>query len=122
MKVRVNEEIVVDVKVSQTASTPSGNGYFSVDYLVDGICIHRAFSGCVSGAPNPIAALDSCFEVTEYHYQDIPDPDPKPESIPVSVGKLYGGTSGERPAWWITRRKTHRQAIIDAFAQIVPEE
>jgi len=121
MKIKVNDKIVVEPRINQTSVTPSGNAYYNIDYLVDGICVHNATTGCIGGAPNPIAMLDRTYSYSEYHYQDIPNPDPQPESLPISDGKLCGGSSGGRPCWWVEKEKTHRQAIIDAVSQIVPD-
>jgi len=115
MKVRVNEKIVAEVKITQTTVCPAGTAYYTIDYLIDGVCIHSATTGAIYGAPNPIAMLDRIYSLNEYHYQDIDNPDPEPEGI-TGIKK---GSSGGRPAWWIEKSKTHRQAIIDAASQIV---
>jgi len=94
---------------------PAGTAYYTIDYLIDGVCIHSATTGAIYGAPNPIAMLDRFFTWNEYHYQDIDNPDPEPEGI----AGIKKGTTGGRPAWWIEKSKTHRQAIIDAVSQIV---
>ena len=117
MKIKVNENIIVEPQIRQTSTTPSGNAYYNISYLIDGICVHNATTGCISGSPNPIAMLDHTYESTETHYQDIANPDPAPES--VQNGKIQIGSVGGRPAWWIVRQKTHREAIIEAVAQIV---
>jgi hypothetical protein len=115
MKVRVNEKIVVEVKITKTMECPAGTAYYNIDYMIDGVCIHNATTGAIYGAPNPIEMLDRQYTWTEYHYEDIPNPDPRP-------AKYTGaGSSNGRPAWWIEKSKTHRQAIIDAVSQIVSE-
>lgn len=113
MKVKVAEGIVVEVQTIQKQTCPAGTAYWQVDYLVDGLCIHSATTGAIFGNPDVIAMLDREYEVTDYHYQDIENPDPKPEH---KKGMFLGeGTTSGRPAWWQTRKITHRQAIIDAY-------
>jgi len=127
MKVRVNDKITAEVKITQTTVCPerencgSGTAYYTIDYLINGVCIHSATTGAIYGSPNPIAMLDRFFTVSEYHYQDIASPDPMPTGDEAKNRKLGRGTSGGRPAWWEEKGKTHRQAIIEAVAQIVKE-
>ena len=121
MKIKVTEEIAVGVKITQTMVCPAGSAYHTIDYLVDGICIHSATTGAIYGEPNPIAMLDRSYSSQTIHYQDIPGPDPKPAELGTTARPGGSGTIGERPAWWDQISKTHRQAIIDAVAQIVAE-
>jgi hypothetical protein len=54
-------------------------------------------------------------------HQDIPNPDPQPEDYHKQDRTIKVGTVGGRDAWWEEKSKTHRQAIIDAVAQIIVE-
>lgn len=119
MKVKVNEKIAVDVKITQTMVCPAGTAYYTIDYLIDGVCVHSATTGAIHGAPNPIEMLDRMYTYSEYHYQDVLDPDPEPTGDNAKYQAIRVGTSGGRPAWWEEKGKTHRQAIIDAVSQIV---
>lgn len=119
MKVKVNKNIAVEVKTVCTMTCPAGSAYHTIDYLVDGICVHSATTGAIYGEPNPIAMLDRSFSEREYHYQDIPDPDPKPAGLGNQGFPGGSGTVGNRLAWWLEKSLTHRQAIVDAVAQIV---
>ena len=120
MKIKVNEKISVSFEITQKSTTPSGNAYWQIDYMYQGICIHSATTGCISGNPNPIDMLDRIFEKTVYFYQDIPNPTPKP-GVEEFGRKICAGTAGGRPAWWEISPITHRQAIIDAVAQIIED-
>jgi hypothetical protein len=117
MKIKVNDEIVVEVKITQKQTCPAGTAYWNIDYMINGVCIHNAATGAIWGNPNPIKMLDDEYEWTEHHYQDISNADP----IPVDrIGKKISvGTSNSRDCWWEQKSKTHRQAIIDAVAQLV---
>lgn len=120
MKIRVNEKITVNVKVTMTTQCPAGTAYWTIDYLVDGLCIHSATTGAIYGQPDVIAMLDRVFtRSSEYHYQDIDNPDPIPESS--SNRKVHNGTANGHPAWWMDESLTHRQAIVEAYSQIVTE-
>lgn len=119
MKIKVTPEIVVDVEIIQKQVCPAGSSYWDINYLVDGICIHNATTGAIYGKPNPIATLDREFDTTEYHYQDIPNPDPEPQGDERKGRSLGGGSSSNRPAWWEVKHKTHREAIINAVNQVV---
>lgn len=119
MKVRVNEQIVVEVKVTQTMVCPAGTAYYTIDYLVNGLCVHSATTGAIYGSPNPIEMLDRMYTYSEYHYQDTPNPDPMPEGEDAKNRIIKSGSVGGRRAWWEEKGKTHRQAIIEAVAQIV---
>ena len=121
MKIRVNDKIVVDVKIIRTMVCPAGTAYHTIDYLIDGVCIHSATTGPIYGDPNPIAMLDRFYTWSEYHYQDIPHPDPQPIGDAVGGKKIGCGTSGGRPAWWEEKSQTHRQAILIAASQIIIE-
>jgi len=122
MKIKVNEKIVVEVKITQTQRCPAGTAYWTIDYLIDGVCIHSATTGAIYGSPNPIEMLDRWYTWTETHYEDLPSPDPMPIGDNAKGLKLSRGSSGGRPAWWVERSKTHRQAIIEAIEQIVKEK
>lgn len=126
MKIKVNEKIAVGVKITQKMVCPAGTAYYSIDYMYESpngekICVHSAGTGAIYGEPNPIAMLDRTFSWSEPHFQDIPDPDRKPEGEAARGRKICVGRHGGRNAWWDEREKTHRQAIIDAVAQIVEE-
>ena len=71
MKIKINEEIAVEVKITQKQTCPAGTAYYNIDYLIDRICIHSAATGAIYGEPNPIAMLDRNYTITECHYQDI---------------------------------------------------
>ena len=116
MKIKINEKIAVTVKVTQTNVCPAGSAYYTIDYLLDGMCIHSATTGAIYGTPNPITMLDRNFTWSETHYQDIDNPDSRPEDVQGRIIKF--GSSGGRPAWWEEKSKTHRQAIIDAVNQL----
>ncbi len=118
MKIKVNENIAVGVKITQTMVSPAGTAYGTIDYMYEGVCIHSATTGAIRGEPNPIAMLDRSYTWTEPHYQDIPNPDPKPEG---TTAKISAGSYGGRPAWWEEKAQTHRQAIIEAVAQIIKD-
>ena len=125
MKIKVNEKIAVEPQIIQKSTTPSGNAYWKIDYMYNGVCIHSAATGCISGNPNPIEMLDRKFTVNQYHFQDVPNPDPQPvgkdyEGRTIKAGSLSeGGPS--RPCWWEEVGKTHRQAIIEAIDQIMED-
>ena len=126
MKIKVNEKIAVGFAITQKSTTPSGNAYWQIDYLFNGICIHSAHTGPISGNPNPIDMLDRKFTVTQYHFQDIPNPDPQPmgkdyEGRTIKAGSVNPGGSSSRPCWWEEIGITHRQAIIEAVDQIVED-
>ena len=121
MKIRINENIAVGVKILQTMICPAGTAYYTIDYLYEDICVHSANTGAIYGEPNPIAMLDQGFTWKEPHYQDIDNPDPKPEDIGCRNHPGGAGSYGGRNAWWEEKAKTHRQAIIDAVAQIIVE-
>ena len=121
MKVKVNEKIAVEVKITQTMQCSRGTAYYTIDYMIDGICVHSATTGAIYGAPNPIAMLDRYYTWSEYHYQDIPNPDPRPEGDAEKGRKIGFGTSGGRTAWWEEKSMTHRQAIVNAVAEIIVE-
>lgn len=116
MQIKISEYIVTEVKVTQTMTCPAGTAYWTVDYCIDGLCIHSAATGAIYGNPDVIAMLDREYEVHgETHYID--DAHPMPDPLPR--GARYG-TSGDNQAWFSpSRHVTHRQAIIDAVAQIV---
>lgn len=116
MKIRINDTVNTDVRIIKMQVCPAGTAYYRVEYLIDGICIHAVNTGAMYGTPNPIELLDGQHCWTEYHYQDIPNPDPKPSDRPVG-----SGTAGNRPAWWEDKAKTHRQAILDNLSQVVAE-
>ena len=113
MKIKIGKN-EVEAAIIKTYDTPAGLSYYRVEYKVDGICIHAANTGAMHGSPNPIAILDGDHTWTEYHYRDIPNPDPTPVGAGIKVG-----TAGGRKAWWEDKTKTHRQAISDAISQIV---
>ena len=112
----------LDVIITQKYVCPAGTAYWQIDYCIDGICIHSASTGAIYGSPNPIEMLESEFTWNETHYQDILNPDPVPEGEERQGRKIGVGTSGDRQAWFETKSKTHRQAIIDALEQIVEED
>lgn len=124
MKVKVTESIEVEVQVTQKSTCPAGTAYWQVDYMVDGLCIHSASTGAIYGNPDVIAMLDREYPIYEYHYQDVPDPDPVPTGdaaigrniTQVTVGK---GGKPSREAWCEETLLTHRQAIIDAYNQLI---
>jgi hypothetical protein len=125
MKIRVNDTIAVEIKITPKNYTTREyltGGYYNIDYLIGGICIHNAATGYISsGEPNPIAMLDQPYTIREYHYQDISNPDPQPTD-----GIMYGktisvGSVAGRPCWWAERDVTHRAAIIAAVSQIIAE-
>lgn len=121
MEIKINDKITVEVKIIKTSDCPAGSAYYTIDYLIGGICIHSATTGAIYGNPNPIAMLDRYFTYNEYYYQDVNNPTPKPTDNDA-VGRTIGsGTVGKRPAWWEEKSKTHRQAIIEAVNQIVKE-
>lgn len=117
MKIKISNNVTVDVRVVTTMVCPAGTAYYRVEYCINGLCIHAAHTGAMHGTPNVIEMLDGKHVWTETHYQDIPNPDPKPEDR-----KVCAGSSGGRPAWWEEKSKTHRQAILDALDQIVLDE
>ncbi len=119
MKIKVAEGIEVGVAITETSRCPSGSAYYTIDYLIDGVCIHSATTGAIYGNPNPIAMLDRLYTWTEEHYQDVLNPDPVPEGDERKGRTISGGTVGSRHAWWEEFSQTHRQAIIKAAAQIV---
>ena len=119
MKARINDQIVVEFKITQTTVCPAGTAYYTIDYLIDGICVHSATTGAIYGAPNPIEMLDRMYTYSEYHYRDVLNPDPEPTGDNAKGRAIKFGSSGGRPAWWEEKGKTHRQAIIDAVSQIV---
>jgi hypothetical protein len=125
MKVKVAEGIIVDVSCHVTHSCPAGTNYWQVDYSVNGLCIHSATTGAIFGNPDIIAMLDRTFTVKEYHYQDIPNPDKKPDveipGVVIKEGEIGNAFDNKknRPVWWAEYGKTHRQAIIDAYNQLV---
>ncbi len=121
MKIKVNEKIAVGVKITQTMVCPAGSAYYTIDYLYNGICIHSATTGAIHGEPNHIAMLDRSYTWTEPHYQDIPNPEAKPEGDAALGRKISSGSYGGRNAWWEEKNNTHRQAIIEAIAQIVED-
>jgi hypothetical protein len=121
MQIKINDDVVVDVRVITRMVCPAGTAYYRIEYLVDGLCIHAASTEAMYGTPNVIATLDYAYEWTETHYQDIPNPDPRPKDDKVNGKNIRSGSSGGRPAWWIVKTKTHRQAILDALAQVVPQ-
>jgi len=125
MKVRVSSEIIVGVQVTQKQVCPAGTAYWQVDYMVGGVCIHSATTGAIWGNPDIVAMLDREYEIREEHYQDIPNPDPKPEnedeSQKMGWNTIGSGTIGGRPAWWQNKMISHRQAIIDKYNQLVIE-
>lgn len=121
MKIKVTEKIIVEPQIIQKSTTPSGNAYYQIDYLYQGFCIHSAATGCISGNPNPIDMLDRKFTVNQYHFQDVPNPDPQPTGDDYKGRTIKVGSSDSRPCWWEEIGKTHRQAIIEAIEQIVED-
>jgi hypothetical protein len=121
MKIKVDGKTAVEVKITCTMTCPAGSAYHTIDYLIDDICIHSATTGAIYGEPNPIAMLDRSYSSQEIHYQDILNPDPKPAGLGNDGQGGGSGTIGNRPAWWYQISKTHRQAIIEAVAQIIVE-
>jgi len=119
MKVKVNDKIAVEVKIIKTMDCPAGTAYWTIDYLIDGVCVHSATTGAICGVPNPIAMLDRHYSFSEIHYQDISSPDPRPMGDEAKGREIGFGSYGGRPAWFEKRSNTHRQAIIDAVSQIV---
>jgi len=119
MKIKANDQITVDVKVTQKQVTPAGLAYWQVDYMVDGMCIHSATTGAIHGNPDVVAMLDREYDYTVYHYQDIANPDAEPTGEDRKNRRLGGGTSSNRPAWWENFNTTHRDAIIKAYGQLV---
>ena len=118
MKIRITDKIVVDVKTTMTMQCPAGTAYYTIDYLIDGFCIHSATTGAIYGNPDVVAMLDREFsKPKEYHYQDIENPDPRPET--TKTRKIFSGTVNGREAWYEEISISHRQAIIDAFDQLV---
>lgn len=110
MKIKINETTAVDVRVIQTTVCPAGTAYYRVEYLKDGLCIHAASTKAMYGSPDVIAMLAQTYEINEYHSMDEPQ-----------EPGCHAGTVGGKPMWWITREVTHRQAIVDALAQIVED-
>jgi hypothetical protein len=120
MKIRVTDKIIVDVQTTMTMRCPAGTGYWDINYLVDGQCIHCATTGAIYGQPDVIAMLNRVFTRTSaYHYQDIDQPDPIPAA--TSAQKVCRGSCNGRPAWWTDEAVTHRQAIVEAYSQVVIE-
>ncbi|HRQ68408.1 MAG TPA: hypothetical protein P5031_07575 [Candidatus Syntrophosphaera sp.] len=119
MKIKVNNDIVAEVRIVKKMVCRAGAAYWTVDYMIDGVCIHSADTGAIYGEPNPIAMLDRSIDWIEPHYQDIPDPDPMPADLGTPSNPGGSGSYNGRPAWWTNKSKTHRQAIIDAAAQII---
>lgn len=120
MKIRVTDKIAVDVRVTNTMTCPAGSAYWQIDYCVDGLCIHSATTGAIHGNPDVIAMLDRKFTRTaEPHYQDINNPDPAPVSTLAKV--VHSGSVNGRDAWWTDETVTHRQAIIEAYSQLIIE-
>jgi len=123
MNIKLNEEIAVDVQVTQSYQCPSGEAHWQIDYMVDGVCIHSATTGAIRGNPDVIAMLDRKYIVEgPYHYKDIVNPDPIPESTANHLIKnqmvcLTGEKS--RPVWYEEITLTHREAIIKAYSQII---
>ena len=121
MKIKVSNEIAVEVKITQKQTCPAGTSYWNIDYMIDGVCIHNAATGAIWGEPNPIKMLDDEYAWSEYHYQDTSNPDPVPADKD-RIGRNIGvGTSNSRNCWWEVKSKTHRQAIIDAVSQIIKQ-
>ena len=121
MKIRVDEKITVDVKITQTMVCPAGTAYWTIDYLIDGICVHSATTGAIYGSPNPIEMLDRKFTYVEYHYQGIPNADPEPTGEEAKGRNIQCISVDGKRAWKEEKGKTHRQAIIEAVSQIVTD-
>jgi len=119
MKLQVAPGIVVGVEVTQKQVCPAGTAYWRVDYTVEGVCIHSAATGAIWGRPDVIDLLDTEYIYNIYHYTDITNPDPLPDSDNREGRVVRVGTSGNRPAWWEEITTTHRKAIIHAYTQIV---
>jgi hypothetical protein len=120
MKIKIEEKgKEIGIAITKKQTCPAGTAYWQIDYLYRGICIHSAGTGAIWGNPNPIEMLDRKFTVNQYHYQDIPTPDPQPVGKDYEGRTIKVGSSDGRPCWWEEVWKTHRQAIIESLEQIV---
>lgn len=119
MKIKINEQIVAEVKITQRQVCPAGTAYWGIDYQIDGITVHSATTGAIWGEPDPIAMLDRVFErrINLAMGEDGPEGYRK-----GGCGTVYRGCNdkGHEEQTWILEL-THRQAIIEAVAQIVVE-
>ena len=112
MKVRINSEITVDVKVTQTMVCPAGKAYWQIDYIVDGYCIHSATTGAIYGSPDVIAMLDRKYTYSVEH--DMSDP------VPTGTDHKIRYWHSERGDFWAEEfAATHREAIIKACNQLI---
>jgi len=84
MKIKI-DNAEISIQVISKMVCPSGRAYWKIDYMYEGICIHSVHTGAIYGNPNPVAMLDETYTISEYHYQDIPTPDPQPAD-----GMMYG--------------------------------
>jgi len=120
MKIRIGEA-EIGVEITQKMLCRAGTAYHQIDYTYRGICIYSVSTGAIYGQPNPLGILDVAYEWSIPHYQDIPEADPMPEGENRVGRTIKRGTFGGREAWWEVHTKTHRQAIIDAIAQIITD-
>lgn len=121
MKIRVGQ-YEIGIEITQKMVCPAGTAYHVIDYTYRGVCIHSASTGAIYGKPNPISMLDQTYTINEEHYQDVDHPDPQPHGYNPAERTIKVGSINGRPAWWEEKDKTHRQAIIEAMAQIITEE
>lgn len=123
MKIKI-DNAEIGVQVTQKMVCPAGTAYWQIDYMFEGVCIHSAHIGAIYGSPNPVATLDWTYMIRpiEYHYQDISAPDPQPTDGMMYGKRIKVGSVNGRPAWWVEKGKTHREAIIESLGQIVRKE
>jgi hypothetical protein len=58
MKIKINENLIVDTICTQTTTCPAGTAYWRIDYRINGETIYSCSSGAIYGQPSPIEALD----------------------------------------------------------------
>ncbi len=49
MKIKVNNDIVAEVRIVKKMVCRAGAAYWTVDYMIDGVCIHSAVTDAIIG-------------------------------------------------------------------------
>jgi hypothetical protein len=117
MRIRVGG-IELEVECTLTRACPAGTGYWSVDYLLDGVCVHKASSGAIWGRPDVVAMLDSVIggmrrvpvgaEGAKHFRQDA-----------GKVGYWHTCEAAEAEMAEMADTRTHREAIVEGLACVV---
>ena len=62
MRIRITDNVLVDVVVTQTTRCPAGTAYWIVQYCIDDLPIYTVHTAAIYGQPDAIAILDQDHE------------------------------------------------------------